>query len=86
MKKRVNNKSTGRDYTYDKEYQKSPEQVDNRVARNKARREALRKGKVKKGDNKDIDHVVPLSKGGSKSTKNTRVRSRSANRGDKGKK
>lgn len=85
-KRKKSNKSTGRDYSYDKEYQKSPEQVENRVARNKARREAIKKhGKAALKD-KDIDHVTPLSKGGSKDTSNTRVRSRSANRADKGKK
>lgn len=39
----------------------------NRVARNKARRQALKKGIVKKGDGKVINHKNPLSKGGSKS-------------------
>jgi len=77
------NLKTGRDYSYDKEYQKSPTQVKNRGARNKARAAALKKGTVKLGDNKDVDHVKPLKKGGSKSTKNTRVMSRSKNRAKK---
>ena len=51
-----------------------------RAARNKARREAERNGKVSKGDGKDIDHKRPLSKGGSTAASNTRVVSRSANR------
>ncbi len=50
-----------------------------RAARNRARRAALRKGTVHKGDNKDIHHVVPLAKGGSRDGK-TRVVSRSTNR------
>jgi 5-methylcytosine-specific restriction endonuclease McrA len=61
-------------------YQAQPEQKKNRVARNKARREALRSGKVSKGDNKEIDHKTPLSQGGSKSASNTRVLSKSPNR------
>lgn len=62
-------------------YQARPEQVENRVKRNAARREAERKGEVHKGDGKDVDHVRPLSKGGSNSDSNTRVVSRSTNRG-----
>ena len=61
-------------------YHASEEQKDNRVARNRARREAERDGRVSPGDNKEIDHKKPLSKGGSKSTDNTRVVSRKANR------
>ncbi len=61
-------------------YQGSPEQIANRAARNKARREAEKKGLVHKGDGKEIDHKKPLSKGGSNSKKNTRVVSREANR------
>lgn len=67
-------------------YGASSEQKDNRVARNRARREAIREGKVEKGtatnkSTQEIDHKVPLSKGGSKTAKsNTRVVSRSENR------
>jgi len=57
-----------------------PAAKKDRAARNKARREAIKKGKVKKGDNQDVDHKVPLSKGGSRSTSNTRVVSRNKNR------
>lgn len=49
--------------------------------RKKLRRQMEKEGKVRKGDGKDVDHKVPLSKGGSNSTKNARVRSASANRG-----
>jgi len=47
---------------------------------NKLRREALRKGLVAKGDGKEIDHCVPMSKGGSDSSSNTRIVSRATNR------
>jgi len=47
-----------------------------RAARNKARREAG----LKKGDPREVDHVKPLSKGGSNSKSNRRVVSRSTNR------
>jgi len=61
-------------------YEDSPEQVKNRMARNKARAELMKEGKVSKGDGKDVDHVKPLSKGGSSSKSNLRVKSASANR------
>lgn len=78
------NKKTGRNYDYDKEYQKSPKQVKNRVARNKARKAAIKAGKVKLGDTtKDVDHKKPLKKGGSRGLKNTRVISSKTNRGKK---
>lgn len=62
-------------------YQATTEQKKNRAARNKARAAAIRSGKAQKGDGKDVHHVVPLSKGGSKAVSNTRVVSRSSNRG-----
>lgn len=51
-----------------------------RAARNKARREAERKWKVRKWDWKEVDHKKPLSKWGSKNTKNTRIVDRKTNR------
>lgn len=61
-------------------YQGSEEQKKNRAARNAARREMEKKGLVKKGDGKDVDHRKPISKGGGNSTSNLRVQSASANR------
>jgi hypothetical protein len=69
-----------RNYKKEEKYEDSPEQVKNRVARNKARRDAIKSGKVSKGDGKEVDHVIPLSKGGTNSPKNLRVKSASANR------
>jgi hypothetical protein len=66
---------------YMAEYQKRPENVDKRVARNAARREAIREGVVKKGDGKEIDHKRMLDKGGSNDKSNRRVVSASENRG-----
>ena len=65
-------------------YNSKPEQKANRAKRNKARRQAIREGKVSKGDGKDIDHKKPLRSGGSNSKANQRVRSASANRKDNG--
>lgn len=64
----------------DDEYQARPEQVAKRVARNAARREAIREGTVKKGDGKDIDHKKMLDSGGTNSKSNQRVVPASENR------
>lgn len=69
----------------DRAYDASPARKEARAARNKARREAMRDGKVRKGDGKDVDHKRPLARGGSKSKANTRVRSAAANRSAGGK-
>lgn len=46
-----------RDYKKETAYESRPEQVKRRVARNRARRKAIREGRVHKGDNKELDHV-----------------------------
>ena len=65
-------------------YHKSEEQKTNRQKRNEARRlkQAQRKkaGKPKLRTDQEVDHKVPLSKGGSNGPGNTRVVSRTANR------
>lgn len=61
-------------------YQGSALQKKRRAMRNKARRQLEREGRVSKGDGKDVDHVRPLSKGGSTSKSNLRVKSKSSNR------
>ncbi len=61
-------------------YQGTPEQKKNRAARNAARREAVQDGLARKGDGKDVDHKVPLSKGGSNAKSNLRVVPKSDNR------
>lgn len=61
------------------EYQQhhsSPQAKKDRAARNKARRDMG----LKKGDPREVDHVKPLSKGGSNRRSNLRVTSRTANR------
>ena len=64
---------------YRKEYDQfhsKPEQIANRAARNKARAESG----LKKGDTREVDHKVPLSKGGSNAPSNRRIVSRHENR------
>lgn len=61
-------------------YQGQPAQIKKRAERNAARSEMVKAGKVTKGDGKDVDHRVPLVKGGSTAKSNLRVKSASANR------
>lgn len=62
-----------------------PSQIKKRAQRVKARRKMEKKGLVRKGDGKDVDHKRPLRNGGTSSDSNLRIRSRSANRSDNGK-
>lgn len=77
MKKHVWNKSTGRDYRRDYELQGTPAQIRRRSQRNKARRLMLKKGKVRKGDGKDVHH---RHRGLSNKSSNLAILSRSKNR------
>lgn len=69
---------------YKKEYQAfhgKPAQIKKRAQRNKARRI---KG-LKKGDRREVDHKMPLSKGGGNKKRNLRVTTRKVNRRKAGK-
>lgn len=69
-----------RDYKKEyREYHALPEQKKRRADRNRARREAMRKGSVHKGDGKELDHVGYHRTGRLKNVP-TRVVSRHANR------
>lgn len=61
-------------------YKSKPEQIAKRVARNKARRTLMAEGKVHKGDGKEVDHVKPLSLGGTNKRSNWRVQDAEDNR------
>ena len=58
------------------EYHSKPSQIKKRAMRNSARSTMG----LKKGDKKEVDHKIPLSKGGSNLKKNLRVVSRTTNR------
>lgn len=66
---------------YYEKYHASPEAKRERAARNAARDRMEKKGLVRKGDGKDVDHRKPLSRGGSNDDSNLRVQSRAKNRG-----
>lgn len=70
-----------RNYKKENAWENTPQQVKNREARNRARALMERKGKVHKGDGKEVDHKKMLAEGGSRTNpKNLRVISRHANR------
>lgn len=68
-----------RNYAKENAWEDSPAQVKRREARNAARRKAMRKGRVHKGDGKELDHVG-FHRTGSLRHVPTRVVSRHKNR------
>ena len=64
-----------------RKYNQQPEQKARRAQRNAARREMEKEGKVRKGDNKDLDHVKHKARGKLDNSKgNLRVMDKSKNR------
>lgn len=74
-------KSTPQKLKYQKEYNARPEETAKRVKNNAARREAMKEGRVSKGDGKDVAHKRALDNGGSNGKDNLTVQDRSQNRG-----
>ena len=75
--------STNGKRNYRKEYdlyQGTAEQRKRRSERTVARNQSNADGRTSKGDGRDLDHIKPLSKGGSNNKSNTRVVSEGANR------
>lgn len=68
-----------RNYKKENAWEDTPAQVKRREARNKARRKAMKKGKVKKGDGLELDHVG-YHRRGSLDNVPTKVVTRHANR------
>lgn len=73
--------STKRKLEYQKEYNARPEEVAKRVKNNAARRQAIKEGKVRVGDGKDVAHKRSLENGGGNHASNLEVVKRSSNRG-----
>ena len=80
-KRKGSNKATGRDYSYDKKYESSPEQIRRRASRNAARRRLIASRGKAALRGKDVDHKNqnPLDNRSS----NLRVESKKKNRGRK---
>lgn len=77
---KVNGKSV-RNYKMENEkYNSRPENIKKRSERTVVRRQANASGLTSKGDGKDLDHIKPLSKGGTSARSNLRVTSQAANR------
>lgn len=74
-------KNGHRDYRREYDlYQGRPDIIHARSERTTARRQAEHMGMAHKGDGKDLDHIKPLSKGGSNNKSNWRMVSASKNR------
>lgn len=67
-----------------KGYNARPDKVADRVKNNQARAKLEQRGRVHKGDGKDVDHKTPLRHGGGNSSKNLRVTTQKFNRGWRG--
>lgn len=71
-----NNRNMRREYD---EYHAKPEQKKRRAERNAARAKAVKDGRVKKGDGKEVDHIGAPRKGSLENVP-TRVVSKEVNR------
>lgn len=69
-----------RDYKQEAKTAKARGENEDDAARHRLRYEAEKKGIVRKNDGKDLDHKVPLSKGGANTLSNARATSPSDNR------
>lgn len=70
-----------RDYQREKVTSDARGEKPKRAARNRARRELVHLGMVRKGDGKDVNHITPLGKGGAPtSLTNLNVESEHVNR------
>ena len=77
------NLATGRNYSYDKEYESSKRQIKNRVKRNAARRQIAKSRGRSAIRGKDVDHRRSLKSGGSNKRSNLRIQTIKRNRGRK---
>lgn len=71
---------SAKEKAYDSKYQARPEQVENRMARNRARAALMKKGIVHKGDGKEVDHKKMIDSGGSNAVGNLRAIPAATNR------
>lgn len=70
-----------RNYVQEYKYHAQPLQIARRADRNKSRRAMEKKGAVKKGDGKDVDHKNRNKRGRlNTAVSNLRIKSKSANR------
>jgi len=73
--------STKQKLAYQKAYNARPEEVAKRVKNNAARLKAIKEGRARVGDGKDVAHKKSLENGGGNGKGNTVVQDRKTNRG-----
>lgn len=73
-------KSSESKLKFQKAYNARPEETAKRVENNAARRAAIKAGKVRVGDGKDVAHKVALDNGGGNAPGNLKVQDASSNR------
>lgn len=73
-------KSTPKKLAYQAKYNSKPAQKEAGVERRRARRKAIREGKVAIGDGKDLAHKVAMDNGGSTTDANLKVQAAAKNR------
>lgn len=74
-------KSTPAKLAYQAARNRRPEELKKRSACDRARDKAVKEGRVKVGDKKDMAHKVALENGGSNDPSNITVQDRKINRG-----
>ena len=74
-------KSSKAKLEWQKAYNAQPKQIAKRTASNAARREAIKEGRARVGDGKDVAHRKSLENGGTNAPGNTTVQDRKTNRG-----
>lgn len=75
-------KRTAAGYRHEQEkFKSSAKYKAEQVSRVTARRKAINSGRVRKGEERDLDHIKGLGDGGTNSASNLRIISRSKNRG-----
>lgn len=66
---------------YQKRYNATEEAKNRRVQMNKARREAIREGRARVGDDTNVDHIRSLDDGGTNAPGNLRIVREGKNKG-----
>jgi hypothetical protein len=62
-------------------YNHTPTNIKKRVQRDTARAMLMKEGRVKKGDNLDVNHIKPVRSGGTNARSNLNVETEKKNRG-----
>ena len=62
-------------------YNATPTNIKKRVQRDTARAMLMKEGRVKKGDNLDVNHIKPVRSGGTNARSNLNVETEKKNRG-----